>query len=210
MGERADELIDDDSLSRAERRRVRRIGLVEQAGLRGDGPAAERTSGTETAELTVRLQFWAGPSAVHPRRVLLRGMGPGGQRVVRGVLYAGLAALVIYSYAGGSGVHVALLLSLVVLKMVHDVQDQRRYGSLRLAVVNRRCPDCGYDLKGAKDGVDPRRVGGLRVGPSCCPECGGAWPLLPPPVPGRFAAPADAGTIDSARAEGLAPVSAAA
>ncbi len=43
------------------------------------------------------------------------------------------------------------------------------------------CPDCGYGLTGVPSAIPTERIG-LDVGPSACPECGCAWPLVPPPV----------------------------
>lgn len=42
------------------------------------------------------------------------------------------------------------------------------------------CPDCGYALAGAPAGVAPERLDGFDPGPRVCPECGSAWPLVPP------------------------------
>lgn len=47
-----------------------------------------------------------------------------------------------------------------------------------------RCPDCRYDLTGLPDAIPTDSTGGIRTGPRKCPECGAAWPLVPPPVPG--------------------------
>jgi hypothetical protein len=50
-------------------------------------------------------------------------------------------------------------------------------------LVKRVCPDCRYDLSALPDGVRPAELSGVKVGPARCPECGGAWPLVPPVVP---------------------------
>lgn len=41
------------------------------------------------------------------------------------------------------------------------------------------CGRCGYDLSAHADAFDPALVSTDRVGPSVCPECGRAWPLVP-------------------------------
>lgn len=43
------------------------------------------------------------------------------------------------------------------------------------------CPDCQYDLTGVPAAIPVERVG-LETGPRACPECGCAWPLVPPPA----------------------------
>lgn len=50
---------------------------------------------------------------------------------------------------------------------------------LRRALRNGVCPDCGYLL------VTGPVVGGVRIGPCVCSECGGKWPLVPPPNAGE-------------------------
>lgn len=46
----------------------------------------------------------------------------------------------------------------------------------------RACPDCGYDLAGVPS--EPNlKAAGITLGPATCPECGVAWPLVPPPTP---------------------------
>lgn len=43
------------------------------------------------------------------------------------------------------------------------------------------CPDCGYDLCSLPNGIGPSHLGGVHSGPATCPECGAAWPMIPPP-----------------------------
>ncbi|MCC6678336.1 MAG: hypothetical protein IT436_14450 [Phycisphaerales bacterium] len=45
------------------------------------------------------------------------------------------------------------------------------------------CPDCRYDLTGLPDAIPSHSASSIRTGPRLCPECGAAWPLIPPPVP---------------------------
>lgn len=45
----------------------------------------------------------------------------------------------------------------------------------------RHCPDCDYDLDGLPPALPPDKMFGVDVGPRHCPECGGLWPLVPPP-----------------------------
>lgn len=52
---------------------------------------------------------------------------------------------------------------------------------LRRSLNDRRCCDCGYSLEGAVPGI-PIGTAGVNVGPRACPECGCAWPLVPPAI----------------------------
>ncbi len=75
-----------------------------------------------------------------------------------------------------------ILLGLAVMVLVFLWRRSRRT-RLRRALKRRLCPDCGYNLRGCPSGLDPGLLG-LDPGPRRCPECGSAWPLLPPrPTP---------------------------
>jgi predicted Zn-ribbon and HTH transcriptional regulator len=84
----------------------------------------------------------------------------------------------------------ALLASVVVVVAVavpwfiwHIVRARRR-AACRLAMERGYCPDCGYDLRGVPEPIDPVKLRGQSAGPSRCPECSSPWPLVPPPVRG--------------------------
>jgi rRNA maturation protein Nop10 len=44
------------------------------------------------------------------------------------------------------------------------------------------CPDCGYRLAETQPAFPPAECLGVWFGPRACPECGSAWPMIPPPV----------------------------
>lgn len=77
----------------------------------------------------------------------------------------------------------AVIFLIIATRIRLIIQPRRRLGA-------RRCPDCGYDLRGAPPGIDPTatRAAGTAdpdVGPRHCPECGAFWPLVPPaPISG--------------------------
>lgn len=49
----------------------------------------------------------------------------------------------------------------------------------RRRMLRGACPECGYDLAGAPDAVDPALVG-ASCGPERCPECASPWPAVAP------------------------------
>jgi hypothetical protein len=63
--------------------------------------------------------------------------------------------------------------------------------ALRKAFLNGNCIDCGYDLAGVPDAIDPGLLDGIDIGPAACPECGASWPRVPPRVPAAFDEPLD-------------------
>lgn len=83
----------------------------------------------------------------------------------------------------------------IVLAIGHAIQTiaQRKRSpcAIRRAFLEEQCVDCGYDLKGAANAIDPGFLDGMDIGPPVCPECGGSWPRLPPQVPQREVARVD-------------------
>ncbi len=79
-----------------------------------------------------------------------------------------------------SGVLLALaILAVAPLIITLPLRFRARTRRLHLArcLRDRACPDCGYNLAGAPEGLP-----GSLAGPRACPECGAAWPLVPPPA----------------------------
>lgn len=71
-----------------------------------------------------------------------------------------------------------ILVACVATWVFWEWRRSRRH-RLASALKHRRCPDCGYDLRGAPIAMDPILIG-IDLGPKRCSECGGVWPLLPP------------------------------
>lgn len=44
---------------------------------------------------------------------------------------------------------------------------------------DRTCASCDYELSGHDDAIPPTALGGWKIGPRRCPECGALWPLVP-------------------------------
>jgi hypothetical protein len=68
----------------------------------------------------------------------------------------------------------------VVIFTLAIVQRNRTVPAQRL--IEKKCPDCGYDLAACDDAVPLRLRPRMHLGPRACPECGIGWPLPPPPV----------------------------
>ncbi len=83
---------------------------------------------------------------------------------------------------GGAAGDAALLwlpliaLHVTIRRLMSSTPNKRINRALRRA----RCPQCGYDLRSAPDAIFKRSGGLVRPGPRLCPECGLAWPFLPP------------------------------
>lgn len=99
---------------------------------------------------------------IRMKRVLI---GLGAALLATGVLFAFAPIL---SFFG--------LFVILPFVMTDDVPRQARD---RLNIGS--CPDCGYSLVGVRPGIPIERAG-LDAGPRACPECGCAWPLVPPPA----------------------------
>ncbi len=98
---------------------------------------------------------------------------------LHGLLYWGgitLACFVIIVASHIVGVHITAFVSSE--KRPPTLRD------LRAAILFRRlrrgrCPSCMYSLH-SLDAVTPDRTAGIPIGPERCPECGLAWPMVPP------------------------------
>lgn len=109
-------------------------------------------------------------------RGILEALTCGADEVIVLVLLVSALALVVSTIMG---------LILAVPWLVWHISRVQRRRRCRLALEHTRCPDCGYDLKGAPEPIDRAILGGLSAGPDRCPECGVPWPLVPPPTRGR-------------------------
>ncbi len=69
-----------------------------------------------------------------------------------------------------------ITLHVTIRRLMSSTPNERINRALRRA----KCPQCGYDLRNASDAIRKRSGGLVRPGPRLCPECGLAWPFLPP------------------------------
>jgi len=74
-----------------------------------------------------------------------------------------------------------------IFVMYYGVKRAAGFGTtsrLRRALRDGECPDCGYSLIMTK--IVFGQTPNLRlIGPQACPECGSAWPCVPPPNAGE-------------------------
>lgn len=81
----------------------------------------------------------------------------------------------------------AILLQLISTarpKATKTAQGAKSLRTIAELYVQRRCPDCEYDLSSTPDAISPEQIVGQRTGPSVCSECRSRWPLVP--APARF------------------------
>lgn len=95
-----------------------------------------------------------------------------GQRLLHSCRYGGEASLLL----------VLLLLPWAVIDGIRNQRAARRALEPESVVVSRRgaCFSCGYDVRSLPRPMAARALKELDVGPIRCPECGAAWPLVPP------------------------------
>ena len=176
--------------------------------MRRTDPFEEATYGLSDASLARSSEWLDGPlREVLSDRVsywrTYRGLQGRVGRCLANVL-AAMASLVTWGargYVRGGGivsfvVAAALLLLLgpiagfaIVLVIMLMGELARRTSTPRVAraLLRGRCGDCGYQL------LQPEEIREdichYHPGPRRCPECGVAWPLVPPPAPGEGAPP---------------------
>jgi hypothetical protein len=160
------------------RRLLDRVETVERVRLYECAEEERRAIG---AELAARIAWWTPPEKTPPEvdgPVRDAMTPPNGIGVLAWLLFTGVAGA-----AGGAlvGVLVGVVLLVVVVGLVKRSLGLGIRKSRCLS--DRICPECGYELGGHADGVEAAMIGGVRVGPAKCPECGVAWPLVPPSIP---------------------------
>ncbi len=167
----------------------RRTALLDEAHRQWllHAPAAPALLTQLRVDLRGRDQRW-GPA---PHAAAIFGASaPAARFPGRGVFIA-LAALVVIPFTGylwlfpRRGVVLLLLAGLLAMfaLLLQALVRRADRDWMRRALVNRSCPDCGYDLRASPDALPPEPLGGFRVGPARCPECGVPWPLTPPGNP---------------------------
>jgi hypothetical protein len=101
---------------------------------------------------------------------------------VVGLFYAQGTILRKLDPADSSMMSCAAPLAAVMLAVIIPLRLLLLRRRLSHALRTRSCPNCRYDLGSLPEAIDPALLGGERVGPERCPECGSRWPLVPPPV----------------------------
>jgi hypothetical protein len=162
-------------------RRLREEGFV-----RRPGPAfAPGHAGPDPPriELQKRLRVWARELHAAPSRE--QSWPYLTARPFYTLLFTGAYALLFLAMLvlRASGYTLLVIVSASIGVLVADLSAIKRLvRRARRALENGDCPDCGYELSGARGFVLPDAEGDLNLGPPRCPECGAPWPLLPPPV----------------------------
>jgi hypothetical protein len=156
-------------------RRRRRIGEVERAR---DGLLDDAEVVALAQDLILRQEFWRTRSwrwRLSPKLGAL------------GILRIAFAGLVLMSGAALMGVFlivaVAVLGTLSLVMMILHLFSEALPWTCSKRLKDGCCANCGYALRGLADAVVPSRIHGVAIGPERCPECGMAWPLVPPPMP---------------------------
>lgn len=167
--------------------RVERFDIFAQAARAGDGHRLAFDGHELAEEHRRRVVYWTkvmGPESFESER--------GGRRVASQRVLITVAALAVISGAsfglglgaglvtlGGSAIVSMALVIAWLTGWMSPIDD-----SLWARFESGRCPSCGYDLRALACPIPLTLTGGVDLGPARCPECGSAWPLVPPPVPG--------------------------
>lgn len=96
------------------------------------------------------------------------------KRLLAGLVVALLGAVVVFLFSP-----LMSFLGLLLIIPFLIVDDRPATDRAQLDVTT--CPDCRYGLTGVPPAIPVDRAG-LDSGPQACPECGCAWPLVPPPA----------------------------
>lgn len=77
---------------------------------------------------------------------------------------------------------------LILLLRAPQIYDEWRRQKRPVArFLDRRCPDCDYDLSKNEAVIATTNMElAARIGPRHCPECGAFWPLVPPDIPDDY------------------------
>lgn len=148
----------------------------------------ETLATTREAEIARRRAYWSEPKR-HPKR---HPVHPASNQLRMILLMVGIIFLVRFGLRSMFGYMVKnpilFCIPAAALLAFGIPRDMRRRCRDRLvyAITDCACPDCGYALMGLMNSGKPGFVG---PGPSACPECGSAWPMVPPPVPSGYGEP---------------------
>lgn len=159
---------------------LRRLARIEPFETLSGPPEPEGLAGADrfAADLRIRLKQW--PGLLHePREAPEPYSDSMWLDTPFKTAYAGL--LLIASAFAFSGLTLGMVAMGLSFAAVVFVRRSSLHSRLASALSHRHCPDCGYSLRGVPSGLDPDLFDGPDPGPKRCPECGVAWPLLPPP-----------------------------
>ncbi len=133
-------------------------------------------------DIAARFHYWHGDQrAYFVGRMLIRPTDPVGLRFAKGLVW-----LAITAFAGAlwSGTWATVVLGVIglALLIVAGMLDRGRR-AIVASTAERSCSECGYDLSGCDTPIPPAALESFWIGPRLCPECGAAWPMLPPRAP---------------------------
>ncbi len=166
----------DDASLRGERLAARTV-IVERAIADGS-PAALEALGLR---LRRRERAVFTPTSARPvaqRGVNAEAVGRGALIVVAIAVVASVLAMFIGPSGAMVGTAAIVIISAATFSYLHE-QRQKRSRACMSRWLACRCPACSYELEGL-DHIPPAQVAFVELGPSACPECGVAWPLVPP------------------------------
>jgi hypothetical protein len=156
-----------------------RIAVVE-AWLKVGGAGGGGSLPPELSDdLARRLRYWHTAGFDPAGSLMIRPADPTVLRVAKGVMWVVLTAAAAAVWAGGAPTIVIGLLALVLIAAAGAWHRPRRRLVDRFA--RRECSGCAYDLSGSSSPLPA--LDGVGLGPRQCPECGAAWPMIPPPAP---------------------------
>lgn len=109
------------------------------------------------------------------------GIGEGGGRVVNPEEILGFLFIAAVVSVWGLGTLLSLVFAVAGATVLFIVgMRHRSVVHLRQAILGRWCPCCGFDLVASPCALPTLANHDADPGPSCCPECGLPWPLVPP------------------------------
>jgi len=162
-------------------REARRVDAFERGHLELAAVGRLSDPARLSRELGERVAYWSAGRPVRPQpghlpAEIARAV------VLYGLIILGGLALAMLLLAGLAWIILPVAAVLWVLRRL--IVQRGLQARLNLALGGRRCPGCRYDLSDSPPGLPPQSLNGQWPGPRRCPECGSAWPLIPPPVPG--------------------------
>lgn len=162
------------------RRERRRVALAVLRGRHSHLNPTRLTLATEGPPDFFSTPSWAQSARRHFAVVQLSpGLSGALYLAMTGIIAAGLSTVLL---TGRRELNTEWMMWMPLVFLSPAVASAILLGRLRTTVVSRylagRCMDCGYDLTA----IPPAAFHAPSLGPEVCPECGCAWPRVPPPT----------------------------